>query len=326
MSTLNFDAYWRDHGVQRGLQGISKDANKASTSMSGLNRSNKSAGGGFGLAAKGAAAVGTGLLAAAGAAVGYGLKIAASNEQAKIGFTTMLGSGKKAEKFLKDLQAFAAKTPFEFPELQKAASSLVSVGINAGDVIPIMTTLGDVTSGMGTGAEGVERATHALQQMQSAGRITAEDLNQLRDAGIPLKSVFEAISAETGTSTEKLAEMSRTGKLGRKELDALMASLESGKGFEKFNGLMDKQSKSLNGMLSTLKDTFGMGMAKAIEPALPFIKGAIGGITKALGDMFALDLHPPRRFSGRHPRSRQRCLRFGENVCDIRSVSVRSFS
>jgi tape measure domain-containing protein len=287
MSTLNFDAIWRDRGVAKGLQGISKNADAAGQKMQGVNRTSSQAGKGFGFAAKGAAAVGVGLATAATAALGYGLKVAAGNEQAKIGFTTMLGSGKKAEAFLKDLEAFAAKTPFEFPELQKAASSLISVGVNSNKVIPIMRTLGNVTSGMGTGAEGVERATVALQQMQSAGRITAEDLNQLRDAGIPLKTVMQAISAETGTSTKKLFEMSRTGKLGRKELDALMASLESGKGFEKFNGLMDAQSKSLTGMLSTLKDTFGMGMAKAIEPALPFLKGAIGAVTKTLGNFFA---------------------------------------
>lgn len=286
MSTLDFTAIGRDRGASRMLQNLGKDADVAGRKMQGLNHTSKGMGGGFKFAAAGAAAVGTGLLAAAGAAVGYGLKVAAGNEQAKIGFTTMLGSGKKAEAFLKDLEAFAAKTPFEFPELQKAASSLISVGVNSSKVIPIMTTLGNVTSGMGTGAEGVQRATVALQQMQSAGRITAEDLNQLRDAGIPLKTVMAAISAETGTSSKKLFEMSRNGKLGKKELDGLMASLESGKGFEKFNGLMDAQSKSLTGMLSTLKDTFGMGMAKAIEPALPFLKGAIGAVTKSLADFF----------------------------------------
>ena len=39
-----------------------------------------------------------------------------------------------------------------------------------------MTSLGNATSGMGTGSEGVQRATVALQQMAAAGRITGEDL------------------------------------------------------------------------------------------------------------------------------------------------------
>ena len=140
-----------------------------------------------GVAVAGAAAAGVaGLGLLAGAGLAMGTKVAAGNEQAEISFTTMLGSAEKAGAFLKDLQAFAAKTPFEFPELQTAASSLISAGIEADKVIPIMTTLGDVTSGMGTGSEGVKRATIALQQMSAAGRITGEDLNQLRDAGIPV--------------------------------------------------------------------------------------------------------------------------------------------
>ena len=89
--------------------------------------------------------------AAGVAAVGYGLKVASANEQAKISFTTMLGSAQKADVFLKQLQRFAATTPFEFPELQTAAQSLISAGIQANKVIPIMRTLGDVTAGMGTG-------------------------------------------------------------------------------------------------------------------------------------------------------------------------------
>src|SRR5215207_8033930 len=308
MAALTFDGFWRDHGVKQGLAGIAQGADKAHSSFARLasaggkglssldraaTRTNSAFGRFAGVAGKGVLGVAgavtkfgvagvAAFTAAAGAAVGYGIKTAAANENASIAFTTMLGSATKARRFLGELQQFAAKTPFEFPELQTAASSLISVGINADDVIPIMTTLGNVTSGMGTGSEGVRRATVALQQMQSAGRITAEDLNQLRDAGIPLSAIFDAIGEKTGKSSEQIAEMSRTGKLGRDELNALMDALESGRGFEKFNGLMEAQSQSLGGLWSTLKDTFGQGLAQAVEPALPIIKRAMDGASDQL--------------------------------------------
>jgi tape measure domain-containing protein len=224
------------------------------------------------------------IAAGAGTAGAFGLKIASQNEQAQISFETMLGSAAKAQKFLGQLQAFAAKTPFEFPELQTAASSLISTGIEARKVIPIMTTLGNVTSGMGTGSEGVKRATIALQQMNAAGRITAEDLNQLRDAGIP---VFDLLAAATGKSKKEVAGLAQAGKLGSKELGQLMKALESGKGLERFNGLMQKQSASLLGMWSTLKDTFGQGLARAIEPALPAIKDLMDRASKQMQAFFA---------------------------------------
>jgi tape measure domain-containing protein len=211
------------------------------------------------------------------AAGGMGLAAAASNEQARISFTTMLGSAEKADSFLRDMQKFAATTPFEFPELQEASSALISAGINADKVIPIMTTLGDVTSGMGTGAEGVDRATTALQQMSAAGRITGEDLNQLRDAGIP---VYDLLASATGKSKAEVIKLAQAGKLGKKELDQMMKALESGKGLERFNGLMAKQSTSLTGMVSTMKDTIGQGLGNAIAPLIPMIKDGLGGATE----------------------------------------------
>jgi tape measure domain-containing protein len=233
---------------------------------------------GVATAAKAAAA---GVLAAGAAAAGFGLKIAANNEQAQVSFETMLGSAEVAGDFLKDLKKFAATTPFEFPELQTAASSLIAIGVDAKKVIPIMRSLGNVTAGMGTGAEGVKRATVALQQMNAAGRITAEDLNQLRDAGIP---VFDLLTAATGKTKEELAGMAQNGKLGRKELEQLMTALETGKGLERFNGLMEKQALTLSGIVSTLKDTLGQGLADAVAPAIPAIKQTIEGLSEVLGE------------------------------------------
>lgn len=209
-----------------------------------------------------------------------GLGTAAGMEQAKISFETMLGSAKKADVFLKSLAAFAAKTPFEFPELQSAASSLISAGIEANKVIPIMTTLGDVTSGMGTGSEGVKRATIALQQMSAAGRITGEDLNQLRDAGIP---VYDLLAKATGKSKAEVVKLAQAGKLGSKELGQMMKALETGAGLERFSGLMDKQSQSLVGLWSTFKDTLGQGLARLITPAIPALKKGLGAVSTNLG-------------------------------------------
>jgi tape measure domain-containing protein len=228
----------------------------------------------------GALKAGVGIaIAAAGAAGAVGIKTAAALEQSEIAFSTMLGSGEKAKAFLADLSKFAAKTPFDMPGLQTAASSLVSAGIDSAKVIPIMTSLGNATSGMGTGAEGIKRATVALQQMNAAGKISGEDLNQLRDAGIP---VFDLLTAATGKTTAEIAEMANKGKLGRVELEQLMTALETGKGLEKFNGLMEKQSQSLTGMWSTFKDTFETGMAASIQPLIPLMKDGLGGATTFL--------------------------------------------
>lgn len=230
----------------------------------------------FGAAAKwgGLALAGLGVVG-----VKAGLETAASMENAKISFTTMLGSAQKASAFIKDLGAFAAKTPFEFPELQTAASSLISAGVNASKVIPIMTTLGDVTSGMGTGSEGIKRATVALQQMIASQKISGEDLNQLRDAGIP---VYDLLAKATGRSKAEVVKLAQAGKLGKSDLDAMMKALESGKGLERFKGLMAKQSASLGGIWSTFKDNLNMSLSQALAPSLPGLKSGLSSISAAL--------------------------------------------
>jgi tape measure domain-containing protein len=285
-NAVTFDLFARDRASGAFVK-VGQAASKAGKEIEGMGRKSGGLSGKFAMVSRlgprsfsamatGAKAAGLALGGAAISAGIFGLKTASNMEQARISFTTMLGSAQKADKFLRQLQKFAASTPFEFPELQTAASSLISAGFEAKKVIPIMRTLGDVTSGMGTGSEGVKRATIALQQMSAAGRITGEDLNQLRDAGVP---VFDLLAKATGKSKAEVVKLAQAGKLGKREMDQLFKALETGKGLERFNGLMEKQSKSLAGLFSTLKDNVSMSLANLVTPAIPAIKTGLTWLT-----------------------------------------------
>ncbi|MGC8054840.1 hypothetical protein, partial [Salmonella enterica] len=69
------------------------------------------------------------------------------------------------------------------------------------------------------------------------------------------------------------------------ELDGLMKGLETGAGLERFSGLMDKQSKSLAGVVSTLKDTVSQGLADLIAPAIPAITAGVEQVGTIVGSM-----------------------------------------
>jgi tape measure domain-containing protein len=213
---------------------------------------------------------------AAAALLGYGVKIAADMEQAKIGFTTLLGSAEKADSFIRDLQAFAAKTRFEFAGLQESASKLLAVGFEANRVIPLMTVLGDATSAVGTGAEGIDRAVLALTQMQQKGKVTGEEMLQLVEAGIP---AWDALASKLGidvaTAQDKVSK-------GQVKVNDLFDALEgrAGPALQRVSGMMDKQSASFTGMLSTLKDTFDQQMATLAKPLMEGLKKALPAITE----------------------------------------------
>lgn len=248
----------------------------------------------IGVAAAGAAAAAA--VAGAGFAAAFGVKMAAANEDAAISFELMLGSAEKAMAFLKKLQGFAAATPFEMPQLRSAASRLLAVGTEADRIIPILTTLGDATAGMGTGAEGIERAVTALTQMRQKTKVTGEEMMQLTEAGIP---AWETLAAKLGVDVATAME-----KVTRREVDAGVifdaVQERTGKGLQRLTGMMEKQSTTLNGVWSTFKDNAGQALATFVQPAMPALKkltlamgeaipkalGIIDDFRKKIGDIF----------------------------------------
>lgn len=234
----------------------------------------------FAVMARGAAMAGAAAGAAVGAAAGFGLKTAAATETAAIGFETLLGSAQKAGAFMADLEKFAAKTPFELPGLRDAASRFLAVGLEANRVIPIMTVLGDATASVGTGSEGIKRATTALTQMQQKGKVTGEEMLQLVEAGIP---AWDALAAKLGVDVPKAQEMVTKNQV---KVNDLFVALETkaGPALQRVAGMMDKQSASLAGMWSTLKDTVSQGLGRAIQPVLPQVKELLGSLTTGFGE------------------------------------------
>lgn len=216
--------------------------------------------------------------AAAAGAIGIGVKVASDTQQAQIGFETMLGSAEKARAFLGELQAFAAKTPFEFPELRDAASRLVAVGFETSKVIPLMTALGDATSGMGTGAQGIDQAVRALTQMQQKGKVTGEEMLQLAEAGIP---AWDALATKLGVDVPKAQEMVTKGQVKVNDLMAAIAE-RAGPSFQRLQGMMEKQSQTLAGMVSTVKDTVMQQLGTLAQPIVQGLTRSLPQFTAAL--------------------------------------------
>lgn len=209
-----------------------------------------------------AAAVGIGALGA------IAVKTASANEQAAISFELLLGSAERAQKFLAEVQKFAAATPFEMPQLRTAASRLLAVGVEANHIIPLLRALGDATSGMGTGAEGIERAITALSQMRMKTKVSAEEMLQLTEAGIPAWQALAAVLKTDVSTAMKMVE--------RREVDAqkVFEAIEqrAGPAMQRLSGMMERQSTTLAGVWSTFKDNASQALATFAEPALPALK------------------------------------------------------
>ena len=210
------------------------------------------------------------------AGVTMGIKTAAAMEQAQIGFSTLLGSGKEAQKFLAGLSKFAAATPFELPGLIQSSRLLIGVGVDTEDTMKILKSFGDAASAVGVGQENFQRIMLATSQTIDAGRFMTQDLNQITENGIP---IWTELAKATGKPIPELRELASQGKLLSKDVLPILETQMN----KDYGGAMAKQSKTLNGLWSTFMDTLNLGLGQAIQPLIPALDQGLAGATKIAG-------------------------------------------
>lgn len=188
----------------------------------------------------------------------------ASMEQSKIAFTTMLGSAQEADTFLTGLQKFAALTPFEFPDLLVASRRMLAYGFSAKQITPLLTAVGDAAAAFGGSGEMIDRITTALGQMQAKTKVSAEEMRQLTEAGIPAWKLLADAIGKTVPETMKLAEANKiTSGMFIKAFQDFTAL--------NYGGMMEKQSRTFVGAMSTIKDSVVIVSGQAFKPLFDVI-------------------------------------------------------
>ena len=198
----------------------------------------------------------------------------AEMEQYLTSFEVLLGSASNAKKLMDELTQFANTTPLELTDVTKSAQMLMNYGVAADDVVSKLTQLGDLSGG---NALKLDRISLAYGQMLAKGKVTGEELRQMTEAGVPMQ---QALADSIGVSTAELQKMISAGKVGIPELNGAITSLTTGTG--KFAGMMEKQSQTMSGMLSTLKDTFAQFGRDAGEKAFEEVKGSLAGLLEMI--------------------------------------------
>ena len=182
--------------------------------------------------------------------IGFGVKYNSEIEQLQTSFEVMTGSAEKAKDIIAELQKIGAETPFEVKDLAKATNLLMSFGFGAEDAIDSMLMLGDIAQGS---SEKLDTISKAYGRMVSSQKVTLEDMNMMIDSGFnPLQIIVE----NTGESMKSLYDRISKGTMSVEEITEAMKQATSAGG--KYFQSMEKQSKTLNGQISSLKDNFSM--------------------------------------------------------------------
>lgn len=199
-----------------------------------------------------------------------GFNLANQLEQDLIALETMIGSAAGAQLHLDNLKRFAASTPFELPGLIDASKVLLAFGFTAEEQIPLLTRLGNVAAGTGSN---VSELGKIFGQISAEGKLTTERFNQLVERGVP---IGPALAKTMGIAESGLRDAMRQGKI---TAEVFRQSFE-GMADAEFGGLMDKQSQSIAGRLSSLRDNVSLTMADLVSRVMNAV-GFGGALDKA---------------------------------------------
>lgn len=259
--------------------------------MSGMNRAERRINRFRGQAHRGAGGVGNltsklGQFAAGGAAVAalgqLSMAIGRTNvqfERQVAALETVTGSAEKAQEVLKRLYDFAAETPFDQAQVVDAFTKLEAMGLDSSN--EALRSLGNTASAMG------KTLTDAIEAVADA---STGEFERLKEFGI---------KARTQGDQVELRFRGMTTTIGKNAEEIQEYLLNIGK--TDFAGGMERQSQTLGGKISNLKDIlqqaaitfFQAGGSEQGKDILSQITEAIGDAQPAietLGKVFALQV------------------------------------
>lgn len=222
--------------------------------------------------------VAAGMLAAASAAgisfLRQGVQLAGTLEQNRIAFETMLGSISETDRTLRRLTEFAAKTPFTMPGIIQATRGLVTFGEAGDELMETLKILGDASAGTSTS---FGMLALIFNQVRGVGKLLTQDFRQLSTRGV---MSLQDIADHFDVSTAAAQKMLSTGQVGFEDLRDILKGLTSEGG--RFFNMMQRQSQTLEGRISTLKDnvdilarTIGTSLAEEVKGLVNWLNNAV---------------------------------------------------
>lgn len=217
---------------------------------------------------------------AASKVVGAPISLADQYSKAKIGFSTLLGEA-EGQQMMDDLDAFAKKSPFDTSGVISNAQKMLAMGWDASSIVEDMEIIGNAAASTGNLNQGLESIVRAMSQIKTKGKLSAEELNQLAEAGIAAKPMLAEMLGY-GTGDEALAKFSADQEKGLIGADKALEALLQG--MKKYDGMMDSMAnETAEGLMSQIKDTFEVSVVRKWGQGLQDgAKQGLGTVAKLL--------------------------------------------
>jgi tape measure domain-containing protein len=227
-------------------------------------------------------AIGTfGLPMAVGAGIKKAFDLTANLQVAEKSFEVMTNSSGAAKRLIGDMRALDRASLLNFQSITKAGQTMMGFGVETSDVMPIMTSLSDISMG---NSERMEKLSLAMGQVRASGKLAGTELLQLINAGF---NPLQEIARTTGKSMPELLQAMHDKKISWEQVkDAVQSATAEGGRF--FNMTKELEKTAAGSMAKFVSDLqiIGMDIGERIVPGLTKMMEIFNGIPGSPGGSF----------------------------------------
>jgi len=189
-----------------------------------------------------------------GLAGGMALRSAAKMETLETAFVGILGSSEEASNMVKNLFEFTAKTPFQLEGVAKSAKQLLAAGVTSTEMTKKLQLLGDISAAANIPLSDMSQI---FAKIKNKGKAMTEEILQMSDRGIP---VIDILSKEFNITKDAVFDMASKSQISFAMMESAMLNMTKKGGFA--HEAMILQSKTLTGVISTMRDNITLAMGE----------------------------------------------------------------
>jgi len=194
-------------------------------------------------------------------------------------FETMTGSAAKGQKLLKQLVRFTATTPFQLEGVAKSTKTLLAFKVPLEKMLPTLRMLGDIAAGTDAPLSDIALI---FGKVRAKGKLMTDELLQLAERGIP---IIDLLADKFNRSKSEIFELASQSKISFNIMESALKDMTSTGGI--FFNQTKRQSATLAGLFSTLKDNIGLtsGVFGDIIVDVFGLKEGLGDLSEFFGEM-----------------------------------------
>lgn len=201
-------------------------------------------------------------------------------ELQRVALRAIVRDKEAADKIFSQVKTLSVASPFTFQNLLRDTKQLAAFSIETDKLFGTMTKLADVSAGLGVD---MDRIILAYGQVKAATVLRGQELRQFTEAGIPivdkLAEKFGKLEGRVVSAGEVFEKISKR-MVSFKMVDEIFTDLTSSGGM--FFEMQKKQSETLIGKISNLKDAYQIMLNSIGETQSSKLKGGVDMLTNIM--------------------------------------------